>query len=140
MMRTMDNFYFLIRPIDIIRKERFNFKQRRVKMIRFLLNLIDKLHRSIFISPINNEQSDFIPPNHSDKILFLKFYFTVSFWYRAFLQHTAMNHLPETAVQFSFKNLNRPTGRKLRFMSARFTESNIFIYSYHIPTPIDDKS
>lgn len=134
MMRTMDNFYFLIHPIDIIRKE------RRVKMIRFLLNLIDKLRRSIFISPINNEQSDFIPPNHSDKILFLKFYFTVSFWYRAFLQHTAMNHLPETAVQFSFKNLNRPTGRKLRFMSARFTESNIFIYSYHIPTPIDDKS
>lgn len=106
MMRTMDNFYFLIRPIDIVRKE------RRVKMIRFLLNLIDKLRRSIFISPINNEQSDFIPPNHSDKILFLKFYFTVSFWYRAFLQHTAMNHLPETAVQFSFKNLNRPTGRK----------------------------
>lgn len=134
MMRTMDNFYFLIHPIDIIRKE------RRVKMIRFLLNLIDKLHRSIFISPINNEQSDFIPPNHSDKILFLKFYFTVSFWYRAFLQHTAMNHLPETAVQFSFKNLNRPTGRKLRFMSVRFTESKIFIYSYHIPTPIDDKS
>lgn len=134
MMRTMDNFYFLIRPIDIVRKE------RRVKMIRFLLNLIDKLRRSIFISPINNEQSDFIPPNHSDKILFLKFYFTVSFWYRAFLQHTAMNHLPETAVQFSFKNLNRPTGRKLRFMSVRFTESNIFIYSYHIPTPIDDKS
>lgn len=134
MMRTMDNFYFLIRPIDIVRKE------RRVKMIRFLLNLIDKLRRSIFISPINNEQSDFIPPNHSDKILFLKFYFTVSFWYRAFLQHTAMNHLPETAVQFSFKNLNRPTGRKLRFMSVRFTESKIFIYSYHIPTPIDDKS
>lgn len=134
MMRTMDNFYFLIHPIDIIRKE------RRVKMIRFLLNLIDKLRRSIFISPINNEQSDFIPPNHSDKILFLKFYFTVSFWYRAFLQHTAMNHLPETAVQFSFKNLNRPTGRKLRFMSARFTESNIFIYSYHIPTLVDDKS
>lgn len=134
MMRTMDNFYFLIHPIDIIRKE------RRVKMIRFLLNLIDKLRRSIFISPINNEQSDFIPSNHSDKILFLKFYFTVSFWYRAFLQHTAMNHLPETAVQFSFKNLNRPTGRKLRFMSVRFTESNIFIYSYHIPTPIDDKS
>lgn len=134
MMRTMDNFYFLIRPIDIVRKE------RRVKMIRFLLNLIDKLRRSIFISPINNEQSDFIPPNHSDKILFLKFYFTVSFWYRAFLQHTAMNHLPETAVQFSFKNLNRPTGRKLRFMSVRFTESNIFIYSYHIPTLVDDKS
>lgn len=134
MMRTMDNFYFLIRPIDIVRKE------RRVKMIRFLLNLIDKLHRSIFISPINNEQSDFIPPNHSDKILFLKFYFTVSFWYRAFLQHTAMNHLPETAVQFSFKNLNRPTGRKLRFMSVRFTESKIFIYSYHIPTLVDDKS
>lgn len=134
MMRTMDNFYFLIHPIDIIRKE------RRVKMIRFLLNLIDKLHRSIFISPINNEQSDFIPPNHSDKILFLKFYFTVSFWYRAFLQHTAMNHLPETAVQFSFKNLNRPTGRKLRFMSVRFTESKIFIYSYHIPTLVDDKS
>lgn len=134
MMRTMDNFYFLIHPIDIIRKE------RRVKMIRFLLNLIDKLRRSIFISPINNEQSDFIPSNHSDKILFLKFYFTVSFWYRAFLQHTAMNHLPETAVQFSFKNLNRPTGRKLRFMSARFTESNIFIYSYHIPTLVDDKS
>lgn len=134
MMRTMDNFYFLIRPIDIVRKE------RRVKMIRFLLNLIDKLRRSIFISPINNEQSDFIPPNHSDKILFLKFYFTVSFWYRAFLQHTAMNHLPETAVQFSFKNLNRPTGRKLRFMSVRFTESKIFIYSYHIPTLVDDKS
>lgn len=134
MMRTMDNFYFLIHPIDIIRKE------RRVKMIRFLLNLIDKLRRSIFISPINNEQSDFIPSNHSDKILFLKFYFTVSFWYRAFLQHTAMNHLPETAVQFSFKNLNRPTGRKLRFMSVRFTESKIFIYSYHIPTPVDDKS
>lgn len=134
MMRTMDNFYFLIHPIDIIRKE------RRVKMIRFLLNLIDKLHRSIFISPINNEQSDFIPSNHSDKILFLKFYFTVSFWYRAFLQHTAMNHLPETAVQFSFKNLNRPTGRKLRFMSVRFTESKIFIYSYHIPTLVDDKS
>lgn len=134
MMRTMDNFYFLIHPIDIIRKE------RRVKMIRFLLNLIDKLRRSIFISPINNEQSDFIPPNHSDKILFLKFYFTVSFWYRAFLQHTAMNHLPETAVQFSFKNLNRPTGRKLRFMSVRFTESKIFIYSYHIPTLVDDKS
>lgn len=134
MMRTMDNFYFLIHPIDIIRKE------RRVKMIRFLLNLIDKLRRSIFISPINNEQSDFIPSNHSDKILFLKFYFTVSFWYRAFLQHTAMNHLPETAVQFSFKNLNRPTGRKLRFMSVRFTESKIFIYSYHIPTLVDDKS
>lgn len=134
MMRTMDNFYFLIRPIDIVRKE------RRVKMIRFLLNLIDKLRRSIFISPINNEQSDFIPSNHSDKILFLKFYFTVSFWYRAFLQHTAMNHLPETAVQFSFKNLNRPTGRKLRFMSVRFTESKIFIYSYHIPTLVDDKS
>lgn len=134
MMRTMDNFYFLIHPIDIIRKE------RRVKMIRFLLNLIDKLRRSIFISPINNEQSDFIPSNHSDKILFLKFYFTVSFWYRAFLQHTAINHLPETAVQFSFKNLNRPTGRKLRFMSVRFTESKIFIYSYHIPTLVDDKS